>query len=496
MTRLSRLAAVALTSLAALPSTAQVRPEKGYVPAPGFSLAAEASAAYACNPATIGPNGRCASTAIPGNLASASTPQFMLITFDDCITPGSERYVRSVFDGSLRNPDGRPVPLTYFLSLENCPATGDGVWETDSTLVKARYNAGDEMAVHTRTHQTSHTTSYATWVAEMKAVRAYFQKLRFGADAGRGYRSPYLVNNPAQFQALKDLGFLYDSTVLESPWWSPVSDQGLGKYTWPFTYDQYNVNAKPQFCEDWWDENGCPTQAIPGLWQIPLYYYVRGNEDNATFLGAMDIGHVDYSGYPSTISGNALLTVLRNHINARLGGNRAPLNLYFHANGFSNATRVSNYKQFIGEQLRRGDVWAVTMQGLIEWMKAPVPNSQMKTWYASYCTRHKCSAPVTSGNMEVDGAPVVEATEAANASALTVYPNPARERATANVTASTDGARLTVHDVLGRELFAETLGGAGSYRVPLALNGHGAGVYLVRLTERDGRVQQQSLVVR
>ena len=432
--------------------------------------------------------------AIPGSIASASAPQFLLLSFDDCITPGSEKYVRSVFDGSLRNPDGRPVPLTYFVSLENCPATGDNVWETDGNLVKARYNAGDEMAVHTRTHQTSRTTSYATWVSEMTAVRSFFQGLGLGSDAGRGFRSPYLVNNPAQFNALKDLGFLYDSSVLESPFWSPVSNQGLGKFTWPFTYDQYSASAQPQNCEDWWDENGCPTQAIPGLWQIPLYYYIKGNENNATFLGAMDIGQVEYSGYEKTIAGTALTTVLRNHINARLSGNRAPLNLFFHPDGFNNTARVNTYKAFMSEQLRRGDVWAVTMQGLIEWMKAPVPNSQMKTWYASYCTRHKCSAPATSGNLEGE-APLVEAAAPAT-TVLSVYPNPAREQATATVTTVTANARFAVLDVLGREVFSETLGAEGPHRVAIDLNGRGAGVYLVRVTETGGRVQQQALVLR
>lgn len=493
----ARLAALALASAVALvpAATAQLRPETAFAPAPGTSFAAEAAqmAAYTCNPATVGPSGRCASTAVPGGIAASQAPQFLLVTFDDCITPGSERYVRSLFDGTVRNPDGRPVPLTYFVSVDNCPATGDGVWRTDSTLVKKRYAAGDEMAVHTRSHQTGATTDYATWVAEMRYVRDYFKRIGLGADAGRGFRSPYLVNNAAQFQALKDLGFLYDSTVLESPWWSPVSTQGTGRYTWPFTYDQYDPAAKPQFCEDWWDENGCPGAAIPGLWQIPLYYYVGGTEANSVWYGAMDIGHVDYSGYERTIAGTELLTILRNHRNARLGGNRAPMNLFFHANAFSNASRVATYKTFLKETLRRGDTWAVTMQGLIEWMKAPVPNSQMRTWYASYCQRHACAAPYAAGDELADTLPTIDAAGDAADSGLRLFPNPARETATATVTTATAGARLSVHDVLGREVLAEVLGAAGAQRVTLSLSGRGAGVYVVRVREADGRVQQQAL---
>ena len=489
------LRTLAASLLLAVPAFAQAPIERAFAPEPGFVLQST-QGAYTCNPATVGPNGRCASTEGPKSQWDPLgwlRPQLLVITFDDCITPGSEKYVRSVFDGTVRNPDGRPVPLTYFVSMDNCPATGDGVWHTDGNLVKDRYNAGHEMAVHTRSHQTGAGTPYATWVREMTEVRTYFKGLGLGDDAGRGFRAPYLASNGDMFRALKDLGFLYDSSVLESPFWSPVSN-GTGRYVWPFTYDQYSPSAQPQNCENWSASNGCPTQAIPGLWQIPLYTYAQGSPTNATYLGAMDVGHPEYSGYEKPLTGPALLSALRSHRDARLSGNRAPMTLFMHASGLSDPARAATYKAFLKETLRRGDVWAVTSQGLVEWMKQPNTFLEMWSWYGQYCRRHTCSAPFSAGDALAD-TPTLEAATPAT-TVLSVYPNPAREQATATVTTVTANARLVVLDVLGREVFSETLGAEGPHRVALDLAGQSAGMYLVRVTETGGRVQQQRLVVR
>ncbi len=452
---------------------------------PSFRASSSATAAaYTCTAAQAGPNGRCASIALPGDLKADKAPQFMLITFDDCVTNESEANVRSLLTSAVKNPDGRPIPVTYFVSLEGCPR---GV--SSDALLQQRYRAGDEMAVHTRTHTTSSTTSLSTWLSEIQFVQNHFKKLGFSADAGRGFRAPYLATNPAMYQALDSLNLLYDSSIYESPFWSPVSVD-TKKFIWPFTYDVWNPAKQAQFCAEWSEDNACPSRPAQGLWQIPLYYYVGGTEKkNPTFYGVMDVGHPDYAGYSPALTGNTLLSVLRSHRNDRLSGNRAPMTLFFHADGFSEAARRDTYRTFLTETLARKDVWAITMQGLLEWMKAPVPESGMKAWYEAYCQRHPCAAPGGSGTTVAGSQAPTDATRtlaldgASFEADLRVYPSPTRGPLHIEATATTASAFVTVHDMLGREVRRQPLDRAGASVTGFDLGNLAAGVYLVRLSD-------------
>ncbi|HYE57987.1 MAG TPA: polysaccharide deacetylase family protein [Rhodothermales bacterium] len=446
--------------------------EGGFVPGPGFRPTAPATA-YSCSTGTLGADSRCASTDIPGGMAASQAPQFMLITFDDCMTTETEALIRSVLTPDLRNPDGRPIPSTYFLSLEGCPGSGG---ESEQAIVKQRYRAGDEIAIHTRTHTTGTTTTYAKWIEEISYVKGYLEWLGLGPDAGRGFRAPFLATNKAMYQALDDLGFLYDSSVYESPFYSPISD-GIDKFIWPFTYDTWSASAPAQLCAGWTYNNTCPGQAHAGLWQVPLYYYVAGTESNPTYYGTMDIGDPAYSGYSQILLGTTLKNIFQTHLNARLTGSRAPLTLYFHAHNFGHTQRAGAYRQFIASTLARGDVWAVTMQGLLEWMKAPVPNSQMKSWYASYCQRHPCSS--TSGT----GTAADEAVAANLNASLRAFPSPTRGTLTLETETVSADATVTVTDVLGREVHRATVPGTGFLRQPLDLSREAPGMYFVRLDD-------------
>ncbi len=470
-----------------LNAPALVAQDMGFIPGPGFQPTATSAAAYTCTSADqVSTGGRCASTAIPGNLTAATTPQFLVIGFDDCITPESEGLVRSVLTPTLKNPDGRPVPSTYFLSLEGCPGDGSN---TDPNLVKQRYNAGDEIAVHTRTHTTGTSTSLATWITEMNYVRTYLRNLGLGADAGVGFRAPFLQTNAAMYTALDSLNFLYDSSIYESPFWSPISTS-TQSFIWPFTYDTWNNAQAAQNCAGWSTDNPCPSKPVKGLWQMPLYYYVKGTQSNATYYGVFDIGDPATSGYSQVITGNVLKNIYQDHFNARIAGNRAPMTLYFHAYNFGNTTRAANYRDWMASVLSRGDVWAVTQQGLIEWMRAPVPNSQMKQWYASYCLRHKC-APGTTTAAEDDVR--LAAADVATPS-LHTYPSPSRGPVTLTAIAQHPGATLAVFNVLGREVYRADVPVANTFRTTLDLSREAAGVYFARFTDGTRTTTQPVIV--
>ena len=443
------------------------------------------AASYRCDPSRCtGPDCRCATTAAPGALPVPQVPQFVLVTWDDCVNTASEATVRPLLDG-LRNPDGRPVPSTYFVSLEGCPI-GQA---TDPALVQARYAAGDEIGVHTRTHRTGSHTTRAEWTAELGFVREALRSYGLGADAGLGFRAPYVATNEALYGVLDSLGFLYDSSIFEQGHYAPVS-RGPRQLLWPFTYDQWPTGtdaaaraARAQSCDQFAPGNRCPDQPHTGLWQVPIYQYTSTDvSPQAQYYGGFDVGGPSaFSGYPQRIRGAELRRVLDQHLAWRLGGNRAPLNLYFHAPAFDEADRTATYREFLASSLARGDVWAVTMPGLIEWMRAPVPASEMTAWYAAYCQRHAC-APGTS-----TGADAVATLGAAQISPSVTHSGLATLHGTAGAT------RVVVYDVAGRAV-ARYDGPFGDGGVVIDVAAQAAGVYLVRIEDDRGSARTLRLV--
>lgn len=486
--RFSLLVLAALTLPAATRAQA---PQHGhahedvFVAPPPSAYTPSQSLYRSCDPSTMSPERRCASTAIPGNLPTLQAPQFFLLSVDDCLKPETEAAMRTLLDGTLRNPDGRPIPMTYFLSLELCQTGGTSSRE----LVRERYFAGDEIAVHTTTHTTYDTTSAATWRRELQGVRDYLRAAGLGNDAGLGFRAPRVGTNPAMFEVLREMGFLYDSSIYESPHWSQVT-QGIDRFVWPYTFDQWGprFEDRAQQCEHFITFNKCATGPLPGLWEVPLYQYVNSNDPrNFTHLGAFDVGNPVYNPGAPALPRDSLIGLLDFHFNARYNGNRAPMNFYFHPPTLLDANLRHGYRVILEAALSRDDVWVVTMQGLIEWMKAPVPASEMKAWYASYCQRHPCSAP-TAGTATDDPA-------AETRSDVRVYPNPSTGLATVSVTTEAPRARVAVRDMLGRMILEQELPGTGLQQMSLDLQNAAPGVYVV--TVRDGaRTHTQTLVRR
>lgn len=449
-------------------------------------MSAQAAAAYTCPSTCVAPGCQCGTTDPVATLAPPQTPQFLVVTVDDCVNANTEALLAPVFrDGSLKNPDGRAIPLTYFLSLVGC-ATGTN---SNAALVKSRYDKGDEMAVHTRAHSTGTGTSAATWASEIASVKTFL------SDAGvnvardvKGFRAPYLATNSSMFTAVKNAGFLYDSSVMESPFYSPVS-RGIGSFLWPYTFDY----GKAQLCSGWASDNNCPSGKLPGLWELPLYEYVSTTDvnSNPAFYGVLDLGGPQaYSGYPSRIEGNDLRNIFQLHFNERYTGNRAPMMLGFHAPGFDSGLRQREIRENIATMLAQPNVWAVTATGLVEWMQNPVPASQMTAWYQGYCQRHPCSAATPVASEDDVRAQVV--------TALSVFPNPARGTFSVDATLATAGAAtVEVVDLLGRQVRALMASGTDRVRASFTTAGLAPGTYLVRVTDAQGHASApERLIVR
>lgn len=470
MKKLVRSLAVTTLLLAALPVLGQSQPIVEFpVPAP---FEAEPNLReYTCDPEIcVLPDCHCASTNPPNDLLPQDIPQFLLLTYDDCIDANSQALIQDV-QSPFKNPDGRGIPATYFVNVVNCWGTAGA--PTDPDIVRTLYLGGDEIGHHTYTHQTSFETPYETWVSEIEDTHEF---LLNGAEIPEehitGFRAPYLQTNENLYQVLDERGFLYDTSLMEQPLYNYSMSDGVANYVWPHTFDY----PTPISC-GFFPGNNCPEEVYPGLWNVPLYLYIdpRGPAapPDSIYYGAMDPG-TGLSGEP-IISGDQLHTLLMWNFEERYNGNRAPVNLFLHASQLVDETRRSDMRNFIDDVLAYDDVWAITIHGLIRWMQDPVPADQMHHWFQAYCEEFPCHLTVST-----------EPTPETIAS-VTIYPNPTQGLSTVEVhLAHPAGVALEVFDILGRRLLREEHQlPVGRSSLSVSLESFPQGLYIYRVRYGD-----------
>ncbi len=289
----------------------------------------------------------------PGGFTRNETPQFILVTFDDGITPFAESLIQPVV-GTLRNPDGSKAPITYFVTRPY----------TVTSLARQRYLEGNELANHTETHNTGFQTTAADWWWNLTEMNRYLvDTVGMASNQIAGFRAPDLEMNDAAWADLKTLEFTYDASLTETVENPPDISTGLDSLVWPHTLDQGSGTS----CTS----GGCPDSLLPGLWSIPLWEFY---DSLWNVWGAMDPA----AGYDSVFQ-----DILNYDFQMRYNGNRCPFGLFMHAGQLGIESRRKILTAFLVEKLKLPDVWMITMRGLIEWLRNPVPVSRLSAWFAS-----------------------------------------------------------------------------------------------------------------
>ena len=319
----------------------------------GMCISQSAVCQYVCPGDSCGSaDCRCASRVAPGKLSHAETPQFILVTFDDGINSYSESLVQPSV-GDLHNPDGSSAPLTYFVTKVN----------TDAALARKRFLDGNELANHTTTHLTGVETTVEQWRQELSGLNQFLvNQVGLPSDQIAGFRAPDLATNEPLWQVEKEDSFLYDASIPEIITIPRLVSTGPDSLAWPHTLDYRSGLA----CKG----NHCPDSPIPGLWSIPLWVYYDSLGNN---YGAMD---------PATSSDSLFRDVLEFNFQQRYLGNRCPLGIFMHAGQLGSAGRRDVLRAFLAEKLQLPEVWMITMRGLIEWMRNPVPVSALPDWFS------------------------------------------------------------------------------------------------------------------
>ncbi|MES1912469.1 MAG: hypothetical protein MHM6MM_004739 [Cercozoa sp. M6MM] len=284
----------------------------------------------------------------PGGLAPAETPQFVALTFDDSVTPLMYDRTQTLIDG-LENPGGCPVSLTYFISIT------DGLSSEELTvpdLVTRLWRRGHEIATHTYAHQGK------PGAEEIERARDWLvQEAGVPRNFILGFRAPFLSYEPATFDHLNELGFLYDSSVSEQS--GRTSSPSVNDYLWPHELSQgFQMQCLNAICDE--------TRPRPGLWEVPM---ISMRNSDGSIAMPMD---------PVVQGEDAAYELLWRNLMDRYNGNRAPYGIHLHLSWIYDPNHVAALKRFIQDATALGDVFFANNLQVLGWIQNPVPLSQFE----------------------------------------------------------------------------------------------------------------------
>ena len=328
----------------------------------------------------------------PGGLLVEEVPLFVSIGFDDNYDsglPGSGGTGGMTWAIDMcrerTNPDGSPVLVSFYNTTLNLEwsALLKHAWRT-------AYDDGHEIANHTHNHPLGGDFSVDEWLDEIETcedwLTAPYDPDETEPDPSTGvgipleeivgFRTPYLDYNDATFEALDELGYTYDCSIIEG---FELDEDGT-TLTWPYTFDDpaglwelpLHVFIVPpdELCEDY----GVPSGLRDRLHDV----YPSFDPDDGKILGMDYMFWVEYE-----MTGAEVEATLLYSFDLRMQGNRAPMMLGGHSAEYSslytaapNATleeRQDAIEVFLDHALSHPEVRVVPMIDIVDWMRDPTP---------------------------------------------------------------------------------------------------------------------------
>ncbi|CAI9720959.1 chitin deacetylase 7-like isoform X3 [Octopus vulgaris] len=293
------------------------------------------------------PKCKCPEPEIPGSLPTNSTPQIILLTFDDAVLRRTFVYYRNLFSMNLTNPNGCPIGATFYVSHSET---------TDAALVKELYDLKHEIATHTQTHKFPisywYSASYIDYYREIVGMKNWLsEKASIPKENLVGYRSPFLaLGNKIQYETLKGNEFLYDTSMVTGSL-SNTTEMPI----WPFTLD-YPVTY--EYCQ----LKGCPKNTYPGFWEFPLNrWYNEAGDDSFSMA--------DENRVPQ--NSKDVISYLKYNFNRHYKRNKAPFGIFLHMPWLMK--NLAALQTFLKEVALNNDVWIVTVSQALQWIQNPVP---------------------------------------------------------------------------------------------------------------------------
>jgi hypothetical protein len=318
---------------------------------------------------TISNNCKCASTENP--LADGDAPQLISLTFDEAVVNDIFQDVWTPLLFDRKNPDGNNIGATFFVPHEY----------TDYERVHDLYLRGFEIGLNSITKNSlaqywSNATE-DTLINEFGGQRTIITTFaNIPSEDIIGARTPQLqLEGDVSINAYEASGIQYDSS------WTSRSNRIL----FPYTLDYLST----QECRT---GTTCPTESHPGFWIAPINNLQGNNSVECNSLTSCFI-----EGSADDISTWLLQQVDRN------GTNKAPLTLMVPSSWFRFVNNsFEGFEKFLDELGGRSDVFLVSQQQVIEWMKNPVPVGQFKTdVYDRTADCNAINCPLINANNEI-----------------------------------------------------------------------------------------------
>ncbi|KAK7496025.1 hypothetical protein BaRGS_00012726, partial [Batillaria attramentaria] len=292
----------------------------------------------------------------PGNLQVTNTPQIIYITINGRIDGANYQPILSLL-GTKHNPNNCPISATFFVP------------EPETTSLTCRVCAAGATScpcmVVTRTSiaNSSPGGSDHGGVGQLPEPREQ-HGLRPGAggvDLGTGPAS--LTTSRTNCLNLNTTGIEYDSSLVTSHKQS---------FTWPFTLD-YGCKHT--------DSAQCPQGGYPGLWEVPIVPLIDYKQQFSCTYADACLNH------PPTSQDT--FTYLMHNFNQALTSSRAPMGINLRREWFSHShywPNVHGLSMFLDTVLNtRNDVYVVSIERMLDWMRNPVGLDQIKSFQRWNC---------------------------------------------------------------------------------------------------------------
>jgi hypothetical protein len=216
--------------------------------------------------------------------------------------------------------------------------------------VQDLYSAGHEVASHTVTHSQPAGRTEDAWAREaVGQAELLVQYAAVQPSHVRGFRAPFLASGgDPLYRSLARHGLWYDSSLT-----SEHTDPPL----WPYTMGR----ASPVACAI----PPCPSDRHPGLWQVPLSHMLDLTGHHCPMLDGCRYEE-------DTESIQRMLTT--NFLRFYTAATKPPFPMAYHAAWFRQRPhREEALHRFLDSILQLPDVYMVTVQAALEWMRAPRP---------------------------------------------------------------------------------------------------------------------------
>ncbi len=170
---------------------------------------------------------------------------------------------------------------------------------------------------------------------------------------------------------MQQIGFEWDNTLSANP-------EKHGLPFWPQTLD-YKIS---------WDcpRGDCPTRSFPGIWEVPLnqfvgYFIPEINSNKRASMMRAAMGNE---------TADSVLQFIRKNFDRTYTQNRAPFVMSINAdflNFIPGQGGLAAFEQFLHELQQKRDVWIVTMEQMLDWIRSPTPVSQMMNFLPFKCRK-------------------------------------------------------------------------------------------------------------